>query len=164
MNAHLQKLTEALSEADSADLLKSRTVHSSGRAAQIRGGAGPIPSTQHDERHHATRLSGDKDRAAVERCVRVGEVMDLLFPDGIRLTNGREFATYRLLDALVGTLAQFAHSGMAQETALTAISRYATLLEHMVEPRDASELLDNPLSQPASKATNEHNVLAYSAV
>ena len=164
MNAHLQKLTEALSEADSADLLKSRTVHSSSRAAQIRGGAKPIPGTQHDEGHLAKRQSGDKDRAAVERCVRVGEVMDLLFPDGIRLTNGREFATYRLFDAIVGTLAQFAHSGMVQATALTAISRYATLLEHMIEPRDASELLDNPLSQPASKATNEHNVLAYSAV
>ncbi len=64
--------------------------------------------------------------------------MRLLFPNGIQLQDRNDFATYRLFDALVGTVAQFAKTGMMQEGALTAISRYATLLEHMSTSREAA--------------------------
>ncbi len=105
-----------------------------------------MPATASDEPAPAERRSLDKDRAAVDRCLRAGDVMSLLFPDGVQLTNGKDFAAYRLFDALVGSAGHFAQTGMVEGNALTAISRYATLLEQMVRPQqDASEPLNPPV-------------------
>ncbi len=136
MNAHLKRLTNALSDTNPADLLERPASEEKGRASQFRAAAKPIPAAESDELHSADRQSVEKNKAAVDRCIKTGEVMSLLFPGGVHLKDGKDFATYRLFDALVGTVAHFAQTGMVQETALSAISRYATLLEHMIGPSE----------------------------
>jgi hypothetical protein len=131
MNAHLQKLTDALFDGSSADLFETHPAEGKGRARQFREPATTISTTEPDRLPDAQLRSTDKDKAAVERCARAGELMKILFPNGVHLTDGNDFAKYRLFDALVGTVAHFAQTGMVQENALSAISRYATLLERL---------------------------------
>jgi hypothetical protein len=74
----------------------------------------------------------DKNKAAIEGCIRTGELMKVLFPDGVKLKSEEEFAAFRLFDRLVGEIAHFAKTGMKGPAPLRGITMHATLLERMV--------------------------------
>jgi hypothetical protein len=92
--------------------------------------------TKLDEHRPSDRKSEDSSKAAIESCIRTGQVMKALFPDGLQLTGDAQFAVFRLFDRLVGDVAHFAQSGMTQSSALRDISLHAMLLQSVIASRD----------------------------
>ena len=84
------------------------------------------------------RKTEETSRAAIEGCIRTGEVMKALFPNGLQLQTEEEFATFRLFDRLVGDVVHFADRGMTRAASLRDISLHAMLLETVVANRSAS--------------------------
>jgi hypothetical protein len=78
----------------------------------------------------------ERNLAAIESCRRTGEVFKVLFPDGLTLSSEHEFAMFRLLDRLIGNVAQFAQTGMTNKATLRAIAVHAGLLEGLISSRD----------------------------
>jgi hypothetical protein len=92
----------------------------------------PVAATESDQAYLGERESYGENKGAIDRCLKAAEIMTMLFPEGVELRNPKDFATHRLFDALVGTVSHFAQTGMVQASALSAISRYATLLEDLI--------------------------------
>jgi hypothetical protein len=91
--------------------------------------------TKLDEHRPPERKAEDGSKAAIESCVRTGQVMKALFPEGLRLQDDSDFAVYRLFDRLVGDVVHFAQSGMTQSPALRDISLHAMLLQNVIATR-----------------------------
>ncbi len=136
MNAHLQKLTAGMNNSKPSEVAKAPTNEESSDARQLGNAGKPNIVTDSDERSPSESQPGDKNRAAIDRCMRTGEVMRVLFPEGLQLKAEQEFAVFRLFDGLVGNVAQFAQTGMTQQAALRAITSHATLLEEVISSSD----------------------------
>ncbi len=89
-----------------------------------------------DAPRSAERESVDKNKAAIDGCLRTGEVMKALFPEGLQLKDEEEFAIFRLFDRLVGDIATFAQTGMTRQASLRDLSLHAMLLEKMIASKD----------------------------
>lgn len=85
-----------------------------------------------DAREAAEQHSEDKSKAAIHGCMRTGEVMKALFPDGIHIGSEEQFAAFRLFDRLVGDITHFAQTGLTKKAALRDISTHAMLLESVL--------------------------------
>jgi hypothetical protein len=64
--------------------------------------------------------------------------MKALFPDGIQIADEEQFATMRLFNAMVASIAQFAQSGMSNPLPIRDVSRQAEMLDEMVRRRTRS--------------------------
>ena len=136
MNAHLPKITAAMKNARSPEFMKAPTSEENIEPRQFGGPAKLGLAVESGERDHIERQSDDKNKIAIDRCMRTGEVMKVLFPEGLQLKSEQEFAIFRLFDGLVGNLAQFAQTGMTQQASLRAIALHATLLEDVISSSD----------------------------
>ncbi|MDQ3558984.1 MAG: hypothetical protein M3453_07325 [Pseudomonadota bacterium] len=136
MNAHLPKITAAMNNARSPEFKKAPTSEENIEPRQFGGPAKQGLAVESGERAHIERQSDDKNKIAIDRCMRTGEVMKVLFPEGLQLKSEQEFAIFRLFDGLVGNLAQFAQTGMTQQASLRAIALHATLLEDVISSSD----------------------------
>jgi hypothetical protein len=111
---------------------KATAVEEEIRKLQFRGDRSPERETRSEVLKAAEPQIDDKNSAAIEGCLRTGELMKLLFPQGVQLKNEEEFAAFRLFDRLVGDVAHYAKTGMKGQAALRGISLHAMLLEKMV--------------------------------
>jgi hypothetical protein len=84
------------------------------------------------------RKPDEKESAAIEGCMRTGDLMKVLFPAGLQLKTEEDFAVFRLFDRLVGDIAHFARTGMKGQAALRGISTHARLLENVITSKDGS--------------------------
>ena len=91
--------------------------------------------TRLSDRRPAGRKTEETSRAAIEGCLRTGEVMKALFPSGLQLRTEEEFATFRLFDRLIGDVTHFAHTGMSRAASLRDISLHSMLLETLLASR-----------------------------
>ncbi len=132
MNAHIQKLTAGTNNPKTAEILKPTSVEVNLGTFPTGGTPKPTSNAERDEQTPNERLPQDKSKAALDRCMRTAEVMKVLFPEGLHLKDEKDFATFRLFDGLLGSVAQFAQTGMLQEAPLRAISLHAMLLEDVV--------------------------------
>ncbi len=89
-----------------------------------------------DAREAAERQSVNKSKAAIDGCMRTGEVMKALFPDGIHIGSEEQFAAFRLFDRLVGDITHFAQTGLTKKAALRDICTHAMLLESVLGSKD----------------------------
>jgi hypothetical protein len=134
MNAHPQK-TSAMNNTRSPELLK--TPASEENAARQFGSTAKLNlEAEPDEQASTERQPTEKNKAVVERCMRTGEIMKVLFPGGVQLKSEHDFATFRLFDGLVGSMAHFAQTGMKHQSSLHAISLQANLLEDVIASSD----------------------------
>jgi hypothetical protein len=70
--------------------------------------------------------------------VRVGRLMKALFPDGIQIADEEQFATMRLFNAMVASIAQFAKSNMSNPAPMRDVSRQSEMLDEMLRRRARS--------------------------
>ncbi len=136
MNANLPKITAAINNTRSPEFQKTPTSDENLEMRQFGSTTKPTLATEADERDHIERQSRGKNKVSIDRCMRTGAVMKVLFPDGLQLKSENEFAMFRLFDGLVENLAQFAQTGMTQQASLRAISLHATLLEDVISASD----------------------------
>jgi hypothetical protein len=61
--------------------------------------------------------------------------MKALFPHGIQIADEEQFATMRLFNAMVASIAQFAHSNMSNPLPIRDVSRQADMLDEIVRRR-----------------------------
>ena len=101
----------------------------------FRGTLRPDTVTKLNDRRSGERKAEDTSKAAIDSCIRTGEVMQALFPDGLQLKDDEEFAVFRLFDRLVGDVAHFARTGMTQPASLRDISLHAMLLESVISSK-----------------------------
>ncbi len=73
-----------------------------------------------------------KHNSRVDEQFRVGRVMKALFPEGIQIANEEQFATMRLFNALVASIAQFAQSNMSNPIHIRDVKKQAEMLDEMV--------------------------------
>jgi hypothetical protein len=73
-----------------------------------------------------------KHNSRVDEQFRVGKVMKALFPEGIQIGNEEQFATMRLFNALVASIAQFAQSNMSNPIHIRDVKKQAEMLDEMV--------------------------------
>jgi hypothetical protein len=93
----------------------------------------PVNLTKLEGRRVHETKTEDQSKVAIESCVRTGEVMDALFPEGLTLKNDHEFAVFRLFDRLVGDVANFARTGMTKPASLHDITMHAKLLQDLLK-------------------------------
>jgi hypothetical protein len=86
----------------------------------------PSASEPPPEAKHASRL---------DEQFSIGRVMKALFPDGIQIADEEQFATMRLFNAMVASVAQFAQSNMTSSNHIRDVSRQAEMLDEMVRRR-----------------------------
>ena len=123
-----------LSTLPNAELPSTTAVEEDIEKLQFRGT--PTPESEPDGEWQARdRGAAEKSRAAINGCMRTGEVMRALFPEGIQLGSEEEFAAFRLFDRLVGDMAHFAQSGLKNQSTLRDISMHAMLLENVISMR-----------------------------
>src|SRR4051794_36326623 len=67
---------------------------------------GNLPS-QPAERQPDSNASKNQTNNAIASCMRTGAVMAALFPDGLQLRSEADFAVFRLVDRLVGSVTHF---------------------------------------------------------
>lgn len=119
----------------SAELPSTPAVEEDFEKLQFRATPAPEFEPQSEAWQASDRGVADKSRAAINGCLRTGEVMRALFPEGIQLGNEEEFAAFRLFDRLVGDIAHFAQSGLKKQSTLRDISMHAMLLESVISMR-----------------------------
>ncbi len=73
-----------------------------------------------------------KHASRVDEQFSVGRVMKALFPDGIQIADEEQFATMRLFNALVASIAQFAQSNMSNPLPMRDVSKQAEMLDELV--------------------------------
>jgi hypothetical protein len=96
------------------------------------------PESENDTKVEVTASSDidQKSKSAIQGCLRTGAVMTSLFPEGLHLTTEDDFALFRLMDRLVGSLTHFAESGMEHRTSLRDMATYTALLEGVLCAKD----------------------------
>ena len=124
-----------LSTLPSAELPGTTAVEEDIEKLQFRGAPTPESEPNAEGWQVRDRGAADKSRAAINGCMRTGEVMRALFPEGIQLGNEEEFAAFRLFDRLVGDITHFAQSGLKNQSTLRDISMHAMLLESVISMR-----------------------------
>lgn len=65
--------------------------------------------------------------------VTFGEVMAVLFPDGIELNTAADHRIHQMLTHVVGKLVRFTNSGLRHKDSAHDIVTYAALMESMVD-------------------------------
>ena len=95
-------------------------------------GRGPAPVPQPPD---TDRRLDARPASRVDEQVNVGRVMKALFPDGIQIVDEEQFATMRLFNAMIASIAQFAQSNMSNPIPMRDVSRQAEMLDEMVRRR-----------------------------
>ena len=136
MSANTEKPAVQMPTSEVPDFLKTTPIEEDIEKLQFRGPVRAASVTRFDETKSPERLNNEKSRAAIESCTRTGQVMKVLFPQGLQLRNEDEFAVFRLFDRLVGDIVQFASTGMRRPASLRDLSLQAMLLENVVASRE----------------------------
>jgi len=134
IDANLQRISAGMARAKPLELLKTPAGEEDVETRQHESGANRAAASG-PESHNEDR-SEIETRAAIDHCRRAAEVMKALFPDGVQLKSDQQFAVFRLFDGLVGHIAQFAQSGMAQRASIRAISLQSSLLDHVISSNE----------------------------
>jgi hypothetical protein len=136
MSANTEKPAVQMPTSDVPDFLKTNAIEEDIEKLQFRGPVRSASVTRLDETKSPERLYNEKSRAAIESCTKTGQVMKVLFPQGVQLKNEDEFAVFRLFDRLVGDIVQFANTGMQRPASLRDLSLQAMLLETVIASRE----------------------------
>lgn len=88
------------------------------------------------ERQPEAPASKNTTNNAIAGCMRTGAVMAALFPDGLQLRSEDDFAVFRLVDRLVGSVTHFAQTGLVHRTSMRDISTHAALIDEILATRD----------------------------
>ena len=99
---------------------------------EFRGQGGQEPAPSPKPVIAAERGPEIKHNSRVDEQFRVGRIMKALFPDGIQIANEEQFATMRLFNALVASIAQFAQSNMSNPIHIRDVKKQAEMLDEMV--------------------------------
>jgi hypothetical protein len=127
------------------EMPKAHPLHVVGQSEPVAGRKGepdaPVARPRMAEANNdaGSPQSDQKSRSAIEGCLKTGAVMKALFPDGLELKSEGEFAVFRLLDRVVGSLAHFAETGMEHRTSMRDIATYTALIDAVLSTRE-----DNP--------------------
>ena len=132
MSSNPQKPNVRLPVANVSALPNVTAIEEDFEKLEFSGNATSESTTRFDAREVVERPSGDKSKAAIDGCLRTGEVMKALFPDGIHIGSEEQFAAFRLFDRLVGDITHFAQTGLTKKAALRDISTHAMLLESVL--------------------------------
>ena len=123
----------SLPKARGPTIIAARAVEEGMEALDFRSNSGqgpaPVPQPPNSERRP------DKAASLVDEQVRVGRVMKALFPDGIQIADEEQFATMRLFNAMVASIAQFSQSNMSNPVPMRDVSRQAEMLDEMLRRR-----------------------------
>ena len=138
MNANMRKLSAHISNTKVAELQKATDNQENSGEREFQASSKPSLETNLVNQDSTQGQAGNKNQAAIDLCMRTGEVMKALFPEGYHLRTQQEFATFRLFDRLVGEITHFAQTGMTQRASLPDISLHATLIEGVVSSTNKS--------------------------
>ena len=136
MSANPEKPIAQMPTNEVPNFLQATPIEEDIKKLQFGAPAKAASVTRFDETKSAERQNDEKRRAAIESCTRTGQVMKVLFPQGLQLKNEDEFAVFRLFDRLVGDIVQFANTGMRRPASLRDLSLQAMLLETVVASRE----------------------------